>query len=87
MIYQCQKCGLSKCDGAMGSVLPQCKCDWTAPASKPFDTHAAPGQSFDTHSRTPQPRKPQTGEQIDRAITDLGRNYFADAANAKGDAA
>ena len=24
------------------------------PVSKPFDTHAAPGQSFDTHSRTPQ---------------------------------
>ena len=31
MIYQCQKCGLSKSDGAIGSVLPQCKCDWAAP--------------------------------------------------------
>jgi hypothetical protein len=33
MIYNCAKCGLSKSDGAMGSVLPQCKCDWnlTAP--------------------------------------------------------
>ena len=28
MIYQCQKCGLSKSASAMGSVLPQCKCDW-----------------------------------------------------------
>ena len=28
MIYNCAKCGLSKSDGAMGSVLPQCKCDW-----------------------------------------------------------
>jgi hypothetical protein len=31
MIYQCQKCGLSKFDSATGSVLPQCKCDWNAP--------------------------------------------------------
>ena len=28
--------------------------DEPAQSSKPFDTHAAPGQSFDTHSRTPQ---------------------------------
>jgi hypothetical protein len=36
MIYNCAKCGLSKSDGAMGSVLPQCKCDWnlTAPPKK-----------------------------------------------------
>ncbi len=35
MIYQCQKCGLSKSDSAMGSVLPQCKCDWNAPPLQP----------------------------------------------------
>jgi hypothetical protein len=34
MIYQCSKCGLSKSDGAMGSVLPQCKCDWAPPAAQ-----------------------------------------------------
>ena len=28
MIYQCPKCGLSKSDSAMGSVLPQCMCHW-----------------------------------------------------------
>ena len=38
--------------------------DKRPPASKPFDTHAAPGQSFDTHSRTPQPSKPLTDEEI-----------------------
>lgn len=27
-VYQCSKCGLSKCDSAMGSVLPQCNCDF-----------------------------------------------------------
>lgn len=26
MITRCQKCGLSQSDGAMGSVLPQCRC-------------------------------------------------------------
>ena len=30
MIYNCQKCGLSKSDGAMSSTLPQCKCDWNS---------------------------------------------------------
>jgi hypothetical protein len=34
MIYNCAKCGLSKSDGAMGSVLPQCKCDWNLLAPK-----------------------------------------------------
>jgi hypothetical protein len=28
MLSQCSKCGLSKSSGAMGSVLPQCQCDW-----------------------------------------------------------
>ncbi len=30
MIYNCPKCGLSKSDSAMGSILPQCKCDWNS---------------------------------------------------------
>ena len=34
MIYNCAKCGLSKSDGAMGSVLPQCKCDWNLTSPK-----------------------------------------------------
>lgn len=34
MIYNCKKCGLSKSDGAMGSVLPQCKCDWNLTSPK-----------------------------------------------------
>ena len=31
MLSQCSKCGLSKSSGAMGSVLPQCRCDWKMP--------------------------------------------------------
>lgn len=31
MLSQCPKCGLSKSSGAMGSVLPQCQCDWRMP--------------------------------------------------------
>ena len=34
MIYNCKKCGLSKSDGAMGSVLSQCKCDWNLTSPK-----------------------------------------------------
>lgn len=30
-VVQCHKCGLSKSSGAMGSVLPQCKCDFKQP--------------------------------------------------------
>ena len=30
---------------------------------------------------SPPPRKPLTDEQIDRAIAEIGLNYFADAAN------
>jgi hypothetical protein len=25
---QCMKCGLTKSSGVMGTVLPQCMCDW-----------------------------------------------------------
>ena len=31
MLSQCPQCGLSKSSGAMGSVLPQCRCDWKMP--------------------------------------------------------
>jgi hypothetical protein len=31
MLSQCLKCGLSKSSGVMGSVLPQCRCDWNMP--------------------------------------------------------
>jgi len=28
MIYECPKCGKAKSNEIMGSVLPQCLCDW-----------------------------------------------------------
>jgi hypothetical protein len=31
MLSQCPQCGLSKSSGAMGSVLPQCQCNWKMP--------------------------------------------------------
>jgi hypothetical protein len=34
MLSQCSKCGLSKSSGVMGSVLPQCKCDWGMPPTQ-----------------------------------------------------
>ena len=34
MLSQCSKCGLSKSTGPMGSVLPQCQCDWKMPNSQ-----------------------------------------------------
>jgi len=34
MLSQCSKCGLSKSTGPMGSVLPQCQCDWKTPNSQ-----------------------------------------------------
>ena len=34
MLSQCSKCGLSKSTGAMGSVLPQCQCDWRMPSKE-----------------------------------------------------
>ena len=34
MLSQCSKCGLSKSTGAMGSVLPQCQCDWKMPTPR-----------------------------------------------------
>lgn len=35
MLSQCSKCGLSKSTGPMGSVLPQCQCDWKLPTAQP----------------------------------------------------
>ena len=34
MLSQCPQCGLSKSSGAMGSVLPQCRCDWKMPTQR-----------------------------------------------------
>ena len=34
MLSQCPQCGLSKSSGVMGSVLPQCKCDWGMPPTQ-----------------------------------------------------
>lgn len=33
MIYECPKCGKSKSNEIMGSVLPQCICDWQTPVT------------------------------------------------------
>ena len=35
MLSQCPKCSLSKSTGPMGSVLPQCQCDWKMPTAQP----------------------------------------------------
>ena len=35
MLSQCPKCSLSKSTGPMGSVLPQCQCDWKLPTAQP----------------------------------------------------
>ena len=46
MLSQCPQCGLSKSSGAMGSVLPQCRCDWKMPTQRTWIGLTADEQSF-----------------------------------------
>ena len=46
MLSQCPQCGLSKSSGAMGSVLPQCRCDWKMPTQHTWQGLTDEEQSF-----------------------------------------